>query len=263
MFKFRPLCLALLTCLSVFSAQTVSAADEPDKADNAITPYRPSVSNSAQLPVEGQLELELGISSQKADAATSRSLPYLFKLAFSKEWGVLLGGNARVVNDDGAGQRDQGFGDTTLTLKRAFVISDETAFGLEVGNKFPTAGQPIGSGKSDWTINGIVSQDLGKIHADVNLNVTHQGFAETGTSNWQKGFSSSFSTELADKWGGTAEWATWRRAGADAQGQLLFALTYSPSKRMTIDFGVTKGLNSISSQRSLFAGIVVPVAKLW
>ncbi|MFZ6874942.1 transporter [Undibacterium sp. Di27W] len=260
MSRISRLSFVALTCLSSLACQFACAADEEV---DAITPYRPSVSNSAQLPVAGQLELEMGINTIKTGPAQRQSLPYLFKLAFSKEWGVLLGGEARIINDDGAGQRDRGFGDTSLTIKRAFVINDDTAFGLELGNKFPTAKEPLGSGKADWTLNGILSQDLGKIHADVNLNTTHVGFAEDATSHWQTGLSASFSTAINDKVGVTAEWAGWRRSGTKNQGQALFALTYSPSKRLTLDAGMTRGLTSASQDWSWFAGVVVPVAKLW
>ncbi len=248
--------LILLSCFAIQSAHAEDAIVNP------ITPYRPSVSNSAQLPVTGQLELELGVLSSKTDDARRQSLPYLFKLAFSKEWGVLLGGEARVINDDGAGQRDKGIGDTSLTLKRAFLISDETAFGIEFGGKIPTAAQPIGSGKSDWTLNGIYSQDVGKLHVDVNLNVTRLGFAEDDTSRWQTGLSSSVSADLNEQWGVTAEWAGWRRAGTKNQGQALFAINYSPTQRMTLDAGMIKGLTSSSPDWAWFAGIVLPLVKL-
>ena len=257
MSKIAKLGFTLFTCLLCQFAQA------SEDAENAITPYRPSVSNSAQLPVAGQLELELGVLSSKDNDARRHSLPYLFKLAFSKEWGILLGGEARVINDDGAGQRDKGFGDTTLTIKRAFIVNDDTAFGLELGNKFPTAKDTIGSGKSDWTVNGIYSQDLGKLHADVNLNLSHLGFAEDNSSHWQTGLSTSFSAAINEQWGATAEWAGWHRSGSKNQGQMLFALTYSPNKRLTLDVGVIKGLTSATPDKSLFAGIVVPVAKLW
>ncbi|MDE2428727.1 MAG: transporter, partial [Burkholderiales bacterium] len=184
----------LLTVLALHGTCSNAFADDAAATDIAITPYRPSVSNSAQLPAEGQLELEMGMASARTEAARNQSLPYLLKLAFSKEWGVLLGGVAHVINDDGAGQRDQGFGDTTLVIKRAFLISDDTALGLELGNKFPTARQPLGTGQSDWSMNGIVSQDMGNIHVDVNLNASHLGAADQGTSHWQSGLSSSVST---------------------------------------------------------------------
>ncbi|PXX34965.1 transporter [Undibacterium pigrum] len=252
--------LTLFTLLACLASQCAHAADEEV---DAITPYRPSVSNAAQLPVAGQLELEMGINSSKTGPALRQSLPYLFKLAFSKEWGILLGGEAHIISDDGAGQRDRGFGDTTFTIKRAFVIDEATAFGLEFGNKFPTAKDALGSGKSDWTVNGIISQDMGKVHGDLNLNLTHLGFAEDATSHWQTGLSTSLSTEVTDKMGLTAEWAGWRRVGTKSQKQALIAFTYSPNKRLTLDAGMIKGLNTATLGRVWFAGVVVPVARLW
>lgn len=259
MSRIRLSCLGLLAMLTCQVSLLAQAADD---VENPITPYRPSVSNSAQLPVTGQLELEMGVNVSKDDGSRRQSLPYLFKLAFSKEWGVLLGGEARVINDE-AGQRNQGFGDTSLTIKRAFIVDDDTAFGLEFGNKFPTAKEPLGSGKPDWTLNSIYSQDFGKLHADINLNLTHQGFAEDNTSHWQTGLSGSFSAALNEQCGVTAEWAGWHRAGTRNQGQALLAFTYSPNKRLTFDAGLIKGLTSSSSDRSWFAGVVIPVAKLW
>lgn len=107
------------------SVSLQAAAAEQD--DAPITPYRPSVSNSAQLPFPGQLEAEFGVLSGKSGDARRDSLPSLLKLAFSEQWGILLGGDLRVMNDDGAGARVRGMGDVNLVLKRAFVIDSDTA----------------------------------------------------------------------------------------------------------------------------------------
>lgn len=104
---------ALLCTLSL----SAFAAD-----DDAITPYRPSVSNSAQLPLPGQLELELGGLSGKSADTRRDSLPYLFKLAFNSQWGALLGGEAVVSARDDSGNRVHGVGDTSVVLKRAFLV---------------------------------------------------------------------------------------------------------------------------------------------
>jgi hypothetical protein len=71
------------------------------------------------------------------------TLPYLLKLAINPRWGVLLGGDAHIrqQNDDGSTQR--GIGDTSITLKYAYALDEKRALGLEFGNKLPTA-------KSDW-----------------------------------------------------------------------------------------------------------------
>lgn len=246
--------LMLISTLSI----TAFAAD-----DDAITPYRPSVSSPAQLPLAGQLEFEVGGLSSKTGDARRDSMPYQFKLAFNKEWGVLIGGEAAVSARDGLGGRERGFGDTSVVLKRAFLVNDTTAFGLEFGVKMPTAKDSIGSGKSDVTLNGIFSRDFNTVHMDSNLNVTRLGLEETGLSRTQTGLSTSFSMPVADHWNITTEFSGTHRSGTPNTAQMLAAFSYSPTKRLTMDFGVAKGLNDASQDWSLFAGLVVPLAKLW
>ena len=245
---------AALLCVVGLSAL---AAD-----DDAITPYRPSVSNSAQLPLPGQLELELGGLGSRSGDTRRDSLPYLFKLAFSRQWGVLLGGEAVVSARDDSGNRVRGGGDTGLVLKRAFLVDDATAYGLELGVKLPTAGDSIGSGKADYTLNGIVSKDLGALHVDGNLNLTRLGAIDSGTARTQDGWSAAFSLPVNARVGSIAELSGTHRAGAENTAQILAALTFSPSKRLTFDAGLTRGLNS-AHEWSVFAGVVLPVAKLW
>ena len=233
-------------------------------AGNAVTPYRPSVSNPAQLPAPGQLELEFGGLSLRDSAQRQDSLPYLLKLAFDPQWGVLLGGQAFVrQTQQDTGARARGVGDTNLILKRAFLIDEATAFGLELGAKIPTARNDIGSGRADYTLNGIASRDFGRLHLDVNLNATHVGLAEVGTGTVQSGASASFSHPLSGQFAATAELSGARRSGTPSTAQLLLALTYSPSKQLTIDLGIVRGLNPASPTLGLFTGLVVPLAQLW
>jgi hypothetical protein len=229
-----------------------------------VTPYRPSVSSPAQLPAPGQLELEIGGLAANPGTQQRDSLPYQLKLAFTNEWGILLGGEAYAAARDASGRRQQGVGDTNITFKRAFLVDDATAFGLEWTVKQPTAKESVGgSGQTDYTLNGIFSKDLGDIHMDLNLNGTRIGAAEDGTGRMQTGLSSAFSTPISEKWGATAELSGARRSGTPCVAQFLTALTYNPSKRMAIDFGVIRGLNKASPNWSLFSGIVVPLANLW
>jgi hypothetical protein len=239
-------------------AVPASALDEA-----GITPYRPSVSSPAQLPTAGQLEFEIGGLSNKSDDGRRASLPYAFKLALNEQWGFLITGEASVSTRSGAGQRERGAGDTSLVLKRAFLVDSATAFGVELAWKLPTAKDTIGSGKSDFTLNGIFSKDMGSIHMDANLNATRLGAGEAGSGPIQTGLSASFSSPVSEKWGLTAELSGTHRSGQEDTAQLLLAAAYSPTKRLTIDVGVAKGLKPASANWALFGGVVLPLARLW
>ncbi|KRB71306.1 hypothetical protein [Noviherbaspirillum sp. Root189] len=241
---------------SLFAALAWSKEDE-------VTPYRPSISNPAELPTPGRLELEFGGQHTKDSGTRDDSLPYLLKLAFTKEWGILLGGDAYVWSRDEQGVREHGFGDTTITLKRSFMLHDQTGFGLEFGAKAPTAKKAVGVGKPEYTLNGIYSQDFGRIHMDANLNTTRIGNVEPGTSRMQKGLSAAFSSEVSNSWSGTAEVSSIYRKGTPTDTQLLAAAVYSPNKRYAIDIGISKGLTKSSQDWSIFSGFVIPVGKLW
>jgi hypothetical protein len=249
-----------LFCVAAFSMNALAQDDNP------ITPYRPSVSNPAQLPVPGQLELELGglHNSQANDTPQRDSVPYLLKLGFSKEWGVLVGGEALVSTRDSDGNRVNGLGDTSLTLKRAFLIDDATAYGLEFDVKLPTAKDAIGSGSTDYTLNGIYSKDLtSQLHMDANLNFTRVGAIDPNTARIQTGWSSAFSLPLSERWGTVAELSGTYRSGTANTAQFLSAVTYSPTKRLTFDIGATKGLTDATPHWSAFTGVVLPLANLW
>src|SRR5471030_1101146 len=256
------LCAALLAA-PARAADTAAAGAAADAVAPPVTPYRPSVSTPAQLPAPGQLELELGgLSARSADGQRG-SLPYTLKLAFSEEWGVVVGGEGFVTQPNDDGSRGRGVGDTQLVLKRAFLVDSETAFGLELGAKIPTAKDSIGSGKADYSINTIYSKDIGQLHMDANLNATRLGAVDAGTGRLQTGWSTSFSLPVSARWGATGELSGARRAGDGSSAQLLVAATYNPSKRLAIDVGVAKGLNRAAQDWSLFSGLVVPLARLW
>jgi len=175
--------------------------------------------------------------------------------------GLLFGGEAHVWQRDGS-DRAQGLGDTTVTLKRAWTVDDEPAFGMELGVKLPTAKDRIGSGKTDWSVNTIYSRELGPVHLDASLNALRLGAVDACTSRTQFGASASFSTALSERWGITGELSDTRRSGAEHGEQVLTALTYSPSKLLTFDIGVARAVRPTPATTSLFAGVVFPLAKL-
>ena len=238
--------------------QNAFAAD-----DSGVNAYRPTVSNPATLPTPGQLELEFGGLHVKTGGARNDSLPYLLKLGFSAQWGVLVGGDAYLRARDDQGNRASGIGDTTVTAKHAILINDATAYGFELGAKLPTAKPALGSGKTDFMLTGIVSRDFGKLHMDTNLGATRLGGPDDGTARMQIGLSSALSLQLSSNWTGMAELSGVRHGGTPTTAQLLAAVSYSPGRRYAIDVGLARGINAASQDWSFFTGLVIPVAKLW
>lgn len=237
--------------------------------EEKLTPYRPSVASPAQLSTPGQLELELG-GLVTIDYASRRSaMPYLFKLAFSEEWGVSIGGDGYVsISDLSGGEKKErmvGIGDTNLTLKRAFIVDKATAFGVELSANIPTAKKTIGSGSADYAINSIFSRDFDGFHLDLNL-----GLTRTGKDRSNKITSAvSFSVPLGnEKWQAIGELSGSHNNGGDGGGsaQVLYGFSYSPNNRLTVDFGLVNGVavyHREKTDRRIFAGLVIPLAKLW
>jgi len=188
--------------IKIIAILIIASCSLPVIADDGppVLPYRPTVLSPAQLPAPGQLELELGGLSMKTNEERRDSVPYQFKLVFSENWGVLFCGDAYVWrrNPD---SRISGFGDASLTLKRAFLLDESTAFGLEYTSRMPSGKGDFRSAKADYTVNVLFSKDIGDFHLDMNLNTTRIGAPDAGTGSSQTGISSSLSTSLSEKCG--------------------------------------------------------------
>jgi len=240
------------------------AADDPDPA---VTPYRPSVSSPAALSTPGWVEMETGgLYARGPDAHSSRfSVPLTLKLAFTPDLGVVLGGEAWVRDvTPGPYGEAKGRGDTTLVLKQRFGLDEHRAFGLELGTKFPTAAQGVGSGERDWSANGIYSADVGEAwHTDVNLNETLLGAPGRLPPAWQAGWAASLSRSLNDDWGAVGELSGTRVTGEKGTVQVLFAGSYNASKAAVLDFGFAKGMNRITPHAQVFVGGTFRLGRLF
>lgn len=254
---------SILSTVAVLAAAASPPAAQAED-DPAVVPYRPSVTSPAQLPAPGWLELEAGGLHARGPGDERRSsLPLTLKLAWTPDWGVVLGGEA-LVSDRVGGATTTGGGDTTLALKHRFAIDDRRAFGLELGTKFPTARASLGSGRQDWSANGIYSADFGDAwHTDINLNETRQGAPAGQPVTWQLGAAASVARSFNDTWGAVAELALTHQAGTPATDQLLLAGSYAPSKAAVLDFGIAQGLNHATPHLQVFLGGTFRLGRLF
>jgi hypothetical protein len=228
-------------------------AEEP-----AATPYRPTVSNPADLSAPGLWEIEAGGLYSKGGGLVRRhSLPWLAKYAFNDRFGIMVGGEALISETDAVAGRDRGVGDTTVTLKMKMPANAESALGLEAGVKLPTASNNLGSGNSDLILNGIYSHKTDAATLDFNLGVTHLGEVGIGEGANQIGWAVAASRELGRGFGIAGEFSGAFRHNAGSTSQFLGALTYSVSPRLVLDVGAAWGLNRQSPDWSAFAGMTL------
>ncbi|HLP97828.1 MAG TPA: hypothetical protein VK149_05235 [Sideroxyarcus sp.] len=237
---------------------TVCQTQQASAEEVRVTPYRPTVTNSAGLSAPGWLELETGVARQNGkDGSYRNSMPYLAKLAFTPDFGVLLGGEAAVSEVAADKTRASGGGDTLLQLKHRFLLDADSnmSLGCEYGFKSPTAANGLGSGKTDYVVNGIFSKDIRGHSLDINLNATRLGDALAGESAYLYGLSGTVFRPLDDKWGVMAEVSGVMRKGTTAQSQVLAAVSYEWSNRLVLDAGLSAGISSAAHRVAVFAGM--------
>jgi hypothetical protein len=258
----RPIVAAALLAFTLV-APAARAADGDDGGP-AVVPYRPSVSTPAQLSAPGWLELEAGgLRATGPDGAARVTLPYTLKLAFTPDWGVRVGGDAW-VRQSVPGDVQSGSGDTSVVLKRRFAVSDATAWGLELGEKFATAGSTLGSGRADTTVNAIFSSDFAPAwHTDINLNETRVGVPSGQPRAWQAGWAVAVSRTLTDAWGAVGEFSGTHQSGTPDGAQFLAAASWNASPAAVFDLGAARGLTDASPRWQVFAGVTVRLAKLF
>jgi len=252
------------TCfvITALACACTGAARADDGGDPAVVPYRPSVSTPAQLSAPGWLELEAGgLRATGPDSGSSRTtLPYTLKLAFTPDWGIRIGGDAWVRQAEPGGSQTS-VGDTSVVLKRRFAVSDATAWGLELGEAFPTAKDSVGIGHAQTTLNGIFSSDFAAgWHTDLNVNETRGSGAGAA---WQAGWAAAVSRSLSDAWGAVGEFSGAHQAGTPGQAQFLAAASWNESNAAVFDFGAAHGLNNASPRWQVFAGVTVRLGKLF
>ena len=239
---------------------SVHAAGDDD--DPSVTPYRPTVSNPADLSAPGWLEAEFGgLQTLGEDHSRSDSVPWLLKYAFDENHGLLLGGNA-YASVQLPERCDKAVSGIHRWNGSSVSVSETTAFGIEAGVVAPTAERALGAGKPIWLVNGIFSADLGALHLDLNLGDAHASAHDANASPWQTTWAAAVSWPLSHAWGAAFELSGMHQRGNATTSQALIAVDYNLSHRVSLDTGVAYGLTSAAHDRSLFAGATVLLGRL-
>jgi hypothetical protein len=259
----RRLAIFSVLVAAVLVGLPVRAQTPDDDSEPSVTPYRPTVSNPADLSAPGWFEGELGgLRTLNQDHSRNGSVPWLLKYALDENYGLLLGGNAYVGQELPGVPTQESFGDTSLEWKQRIPISDHAAFGIEAGVLVPTASHDLGAGKPQWLVNGIFSTDLGAAHLDVNLVEAHGGAQPADVSPWQTTWAAAISRPIAGDLGAAFELSGIYQQRAATQSQALFALNYNWSRKLVLDCGAAYGLTHAGHDRSIFAGATFLIGRL-
>lgn len=230
------------------------------------TPYRPTVSNPAYLPVPQYLEIEMGWQSLKVKSEDRHrhSVPYLLKFGFTDRVGILVGGDAVVVEDPSGSPAQGGFGDVNglLKLVQPLQTAMPSALGLEAGAKFPSAPTTVGTDRTDYLVNGIYSAAFGRFGLTLNLLYTRLGGAPTDEERDELGWVVTSSYGLTDRLSLAGEFFGSHREGVRPFLQYLTAASYFITPRIVGDAGMAFGLTGASQEWTAFAGVTVLTWKL-
>ena len=231
-----------------------------DAEQLTVTPYRPTVSNPAELSVLRHLELEFGVQSNQPGLEVERnSLPFLLKYPFADQWGLLVGGEAWIKSRD-QDETISGFGNTSVLLKHYYPINPALAVGFEAGAVLPSARQSLGQGRSDYLANFIVSQDISELRIDINAGVTRRGYKEPDLDRFRYNWAIAASQMITERWCVAGEFSGILAKQQKPSSQFLASLNYLVTPRLMLDFGGTVGMTDISDDYGAFAGFSLLIA---
>ena len=259
--------VALALCSPVLCAGDANVADGSGNTP-AVTPYRPSVSTPAQLSAPGWLEGEFGLLRMYGDGADRDSVPFTLKLAFTPDWGIRLGGEALVREEQSASGSSYAVGDTVMVLKRRFEAGSQgqwgtlknAAFGLEGAVIAPTGSD--GVGHTAYGLNSIFSADVGAWHSDSNIYGMRLTPVDRGIGRWQWGWASSLSRALNEHFSVGAELSSMRQRGAADTAQVLISGSYQLLSGSVVDAGVSRSLQHAGATTQLFGGITMMLGRV-
>lgn len=225
-----------------------------------VTPYRPTVSNPAELSVLQHLEVEFGVQSNQPGMEVERnSLPFLLKYPFADQWGLLVGGEAWIKSRS-PDETISGFGNTSVLLKHYYPISSTLAVGFEAGAVLPSARQSLGQGRTDYLGNLIVSQDISDLRIDVNAGVTRKGFKEEDLDRYRYNWAIAVSHPIDERWSIAGEFSGILAKQQKPTSQFLAALNYLMTPELMLDFGGTVGMTTLTDDYGVFAGFALLIA---
>lgn len=252
-FKISRACSPWLIPLSFGSlCSEILPADELP----SVTPYRPTVSNPAELSAPRHLEIEAGFEHVNGGGLKERlATPVTLKYAFNEDWGLLLNSGWMYENGRDDSMVD-GWNPTALLLKGHYAMNETNAVGVELGLGAPAESGRLTEGEADLLVNAIYSVDIGVTRFDANFGLTRLGGSDTDADRHQYQWALAWSHPVSANWSVAGELSGNARDGLSPYNQALLCAAYALSRTTVIDFGGAYGISGDSAAtRNLFIGV--------
>jgi hypothetical protein len=240
--------VAAILCTALFSTFAFAA--------------RPLTTDDAGTVEKGKFQVETGFDFARQDNHDKEFTPsatLTYGLFERMDLGV---GAAWLFFNPAEGERQQGFADTVLKVKYRF-LDDQSwmpAFAVSGTVKIPTASESkgLGSGKPDFSINGILTKNLSKRWA-VYLNGGYTFIGEHGVNNeWSYALAGQFA--LSDKWALVGEIAganNFNGRKNDDPLSALLGIQHTFNENLVWDAGAGIGMNRAAPDFRLATGLTL------
>jgi len=223
---------------------------------------RPLTTDDAGTVEKGKLQFEMGFDFTRQDnhdREISPSLTVSYGLLEKMDVGI---GSTYLFVRPKKGENEDGLGDTEIKLK--YRLLDEKdwipAFAVTGKLKIPTASESkcLGSGKTDFGINTIVTKNLSKRWV-LHLNLGYTFIGEHGVNN-EFNYSAAGQFILSDKWALVAEIVgvnNFNGRRGDDPISSLFGTYCLISNNIVWDAGIEIGMNKAAPDFRLTTGLTL------
>jgi hypothetical protein len=232
------------------------------RAQEALEPDRPDITNGTHIVGTGLLQIEFGgLFTRAVGSASAFGSPFTARIGLFDWLEARVGTDGLLIQADESG-RVAGFGNTQLGAKLRLWADPG---GVPVLSILPTINLPtasadkgLGSGSADYTVVLLTGTDLGRhAHVDVNYGVGAIGSLGDRSRFVQHLVSLSASDAISDNWNPYLEvfWFSRPDAGGTGMTSIDGGAIYQIGARYALDGGVQFGATANAPRFGVFGGL--------
>ena len=232
------------------------------RAQEALEPDRPDVTNGTHIVGTGLLQIEFGgLFTRAAGSASAFGSPFTARVGVLEWLEARIGTDGLLTQVDDSG-RVSGIGNTQLGAKLRLWADPG---GVPVLSILPTINLPtasadkgLGSGVADYTLVMLTGTDIGRhAHVDVNYGIGAIGSGGEQAHFIQHLFSVSASDAISDNWNPYVEvfWFSRQDIGGTGVTSIDGGAIYQLGTRYAIDGGLQFGVTANAPRFAVFGGL--------